>query len=315
MNPSAHLAMGQHIWSSYFYAIGNKIPQHFWAIMNPSVTSGDGPTQCHRQYLVRRHRQSPFGGLLGPLEAIGSAILQQFWALTSPSVASGMAQPYAIAVSHLEQLGHFYAISSKIPQQFWAIMNPSVTSGDGPAQCHRQYLVQSVLANSIASAVPLWMAVGPTRSHPQHNPTAILGHHEPISRIWRWSNPMLSASPFGWQLGPLEAIGGTIAEPFWAIMSPSVAPGDRPTQSCWQYLVQSSPFGWLLGPLEAIGSTIQEQFWAIMSPSVASGDGPTQCYRQYLVQSVLANSMPSAVPLWMAVGPTRSHRQHNSGPS
>jgi hypothetical protein len=169
------------------------------------------------------HRQSPFGGLLGPLEAIGSAILQQFWALTSPSVASGMAQPYAIAVSHLEQLGHFYAISSKIPQQFWAIMNPSVTSGDGPAQCHRQYLVQSVLANSIASAVPLWMAVGPTRSHPQHNPTAILGHHEPISRIWRWSNPMLSAVSRSERLGQFYAIGSPPLDGNWAHSKPSAA--------------------------------------------------------------------------------------------
>jgi hypothetical protein len=130
---------------------------------------------------ILRHQQSPFGGLLGPLKAISSTILQQFWALTSPSVASEMGQPYAIAVSHLEQLGQFYAISSKVPQQFWAIMNPSVTSGNGPTQCHGQYLIQSILANSIALAVPLWMAVGPTRSHRQHNPRAIWGHHEPIS--------------------------------------------------------------------------------------------------------------------------------------
>ena len=48
-----------------------------------------------------------------------------------------------------------------------------------------------------------------------------------------------------------------------------------------------------------------------MNSLVASGDGPTQYCRQYLIQSSLTNSMPSAVPLWMTVGLTRSHRLHN----
>ena len=103
-------------------------------------------------------------------------IPQQFWAVMNPLAHLVMGQ-------HIWS-SYFYAISSKIPQHFWAIMNLSVTFGDGPTQCHWQYLVRSVLANSIALAVPLWMAVGPTRSHRQRDPTAILGPHEPIGCIW-----------------------------------------------------------------------------------------------------------------------------------
>ena len=174
MNPSTHLAMGQHIWSSYFYAIGNKIPQHFWAIMNPSITSGDGPTQCHQQYLV------------WSVLANSRASAVPLWRAVGPTRSHRQRDPAAILGPH----------------------EPISCIWDGPTLCYRSI--------SFGTAWPFLC-------HQQQDPTAILSHHESIGHIWRWASPMPSAVSHSECLGQFYSIGSPPLDGCWAHLKPFAA--------------------------------------------------------------------------------------------